>query len=303
MLLLAAAIASAALAPLPADPALPPERARAAVPVPAPAQMSKRPTRYIGTTIQLPPITQGPPIPRIHGPRDNSRPLIMIDPGHGGHDPGAHNAQNGSTEKDVTLAVAKAVRDELLRTGRVRVALTREDDQFLALEERFGLAQDLGAALFISIHADASEERGAHGATVYTLSDVASDQDAARLATRENRANVLRGVDLTGRSSAVSSILMDLTQRETLGESVRFAELLHREAQALVPFRTPWHKRAALVVLRSAEIPSVLFETGYISNDTEAERLASPEGRRRIAQGMARAIAIFAATRGRAPAP
>ena len=133
------------------------------------------------------------------------------------------------------------------------------------------------------------------------MSDVASDQEAARLAARENRANVLNGIDLTGKSSAVSSILIDLTQRETLTESVRFAELLQRESRALTPFRNPWHKRAALVVLRSTEIPSILFETGYISNDEEATRLASADGRSRIAQGMARAIAIYVATRGKAP--
>lgn len=287
MLLLAAALVSATPAPA----------------TPPPLAMAKRPTRYLGTSIVLPPITNGPPIPKIHGPNDSARPLIVIDPGHGGHDPGARNAQNGPVEKDVTLAVALAVRDELLKTGRVRVALTREDDQFLALEERFGLAQDMGAALFISIHADASDERNAHGATIYTLSDVATDQEAARLAARENRANVLNGIDLTGKSSAVSSILIDLTQRETLAQSVRFAELLQREAKALTPFRDPWHKRAALVVLRSTEIPSILFETGYISNDQEAARLGSADGRRRIAQGMARAVAIFVATRGKTATP
>ena len=260
------------------------------------ADLSRRPPRNLGFTAILPPITKGPPIPRIHGPADPSRPLILIDPGHGGHDPGARHAKSGLGEKDVTLAIALAVRDALLEGGRVRVALTREDDRFLALEERFGLAEDMGAALFVSIHADASAEPGAHGATVYTLSDVASDQEAERLAARENRANILSGVDLSGRSSTVAEMLIDLARRETLATSVRFAQLLHRETSPLVPFRQPWQRHAALVVLRSPNVPSVLFETGYISNDGEVARLNSPEGRRRIAQGLARAVAIFAAT-------
>ncbi len=292
MLFLAATLALTAPSPRPQD--MVPPRAPGALA--APAAMAKRPPRNIGLSVRLPPITQGPAIPKIHGPNDPSRPLIVLDPGHGGHDPGARNAKSGAMEKDVTLAVAFALRDALLKSGRLRVAITREDDRFLALEERFGLARDMGAALFISIHADASEETQAHGATVYTLSDVASDAEAERLATRENRSNILNGVDLTGKSSAVSSILIDLMQRESMTASVRFAELLHRETAPLVPFRTPWHRRAALVVLRAPDTPSVLFETGYISNDTEAERLRSAEGRQKIAQGVARAVAIYAAT-------
>ncbi|HEY1125441.1 MAG TPA: N-acetylmuramoyl-L-alanine amidase [Sphingobium sp.] len=269
--------------------------------LPGSAAMAKRPPRNVGLSVRMPPITEGPPIPKIHGPSDPSRPLIVIDPGHGGHDPGARNNKSGAMEKDVTLAVAATLRDELLKGGRVRVAMTREDDSFLALEERFGLARDMGAALFISIHADASEETGAHGATVYTLSDVASDAEAERLAARENRANILGGIDLSNKSSAVSSILIDLMQRETMTASAKFAELLHRETAPAVSFRTPWHRRAALVVLRAPDTPSVLFETGYISNDDEAERLRSVEGRRRLAQAAARAIAIYIATLDKGP--
>ena len=264
--------------------------------LPGKAAMARRPLRNVGLSVRMPPITEGPPIPKIQGPSDPSRPLIVIDPGHGGHDPGARNSKSGAVEKDVTLAVAAALRDELLKGGRVRVAMTREDDSFLALEERFGLARDMGAALFISIHADASEETGAHGATVYTLSDVASDAEAERLAARENRANILGGVDLSNKSTAVSSILIDLMQRETMTASAKFAELLHRETAPAVAFRTPWHRRAALVVLRAPDTPSILFETGYISNDEEAERLRSVEGRRKLAQAAARAVSIYIAT-------
>lgn len=283
MLFLAASLALIALPSIPEDIGLPA------------AAMAKRPLRNLGLSVRMPAITEGPPIPKIYGPRNPSRPLIVVDPGHGGHDPGARNGKSGAMEKDVTLAIASSLRDELLKNGRVRVALTREDDSFLALEERFGLARDMGATLFISIHADASEETGAHGATVYTLSDVASDAEAERLAARENRANVLGGVDLSGKSSAVSSILIDLMQRETMTASAKFADLLHRETAPSFPFRAPWNRRAALVVLRAPDTPSVLFETGYISNDMEAERLLSAAGRRRLAEGIARAVAIYVA--------
>jgi N-acetylmuramoyl-L-alanine amidase len=259
------------------------------------AAMAPRP-RNRGASIRIPDPAPAPPLPPIQGPSDASRPLIIIDPGHGGHDPGARNGHNGWQEKDLTLAIGRSVRDALLRSGRVRVALTRDDDRFLALEERYTIGREMGAALFISIHADASEEGGARGATVYTLSEVASDKEADRLATRENRADVLNGVDLSGKSSAVSSILIDLMQRRTMGASVRFAELLHREAAPLITFRTPYHRRASLVVLRSPDTPSVLFETGYISNDSEAAWLGTPEGRAKVAQGIARAVAVYVAT-------
>lgn len=263
------------------------------------AQMAPRP-RHRGASIRIPDPAPGPLLPPVQGPKDASRPLIIIDAGHGGHDPGARNSHNGWQEKDLTLAIARSVRAELLKGGRIRVALTRDDDRFLALEERYGIAREMGAALFISIHADASEEGGARGATVYTLSEVATDKEADRLAARENRADVLNGVDLSGKSSAVSSILIDLMQRRTTGASVRFAELLHREAAPLIAFRTPYHRRASLVVLRAPDTPSVLFETGYISNDKEAAWLGTPEGRNKVAQGIARAVAVYVAT---TPAP
>lgn len=260
------------------------------------AGMAARP-RNRGIRIRIPDATAGPPLPRIEGSPDPGRPLIVIDPGHGGHDPGAHNARSGWREKDLTLAIARAMRDELVRGGRVRVALTRDDDSFLALAERQDLARAMSATLFISIHADASEDHQARGATVYTLSETATDQEAARLASRENRADILHGVNLSGGSSAVSSILIDLMQRETLAASARFAELLHRESEGLVPFRSPPHRRAALVVLRAPDTPSVLYETGYISNDAEATWLASMDGQRRLARGFARAVTVYMATR------
>lgn len=258
-----------------------------------PANMAPRPTRRIHSiSVPIPPVARGLPLPSVEGPRDVSRPLVVIDAGHGGHDPGAVNRENGEREKDVTLAIAQAIRDQLLKSGRVRVALTREDDRFLVLQERYGVARKLNADLFISIHADSADNETARGATVYTLSETASDREAARLAARENKADVLNGVNLGGQSSDVSSILIDLTQRESMNISVSFARLLQREAAPYVPFRGAAHRFASLMVLKAPDTPSVLFETGYISNSADAAFLSSQEGRANIARGVARAIEV-----------
>lgn len=240
----------------------------------------------------IPATAPGIALPRIEGSRDGNRPLVVIDAGHGGHDPGAINGEAGLREKDITLNIARAIRDALLKEGRVRVALTRADDRFLVLEERYGIARALRADLFISIHADAANNAEAQGATIYTLSETASDREAERLAARENRADILNGVDLAQQSSAVSSILIDLTQRETMRISTDFAGLLKREASPYVPFREPYHRFAALVVLKAPDVPSVLFETGYISNAADSGFIASAAGQARIAQGVARAIMV-----------
>lgn len=235
------------------------------------------------------------PLPRVYG--EASRPLVVIDAGHGGHDPGALSGDGSLREKDVTLAVAKAIRDALLASGRVRVALTREDDRFLVLQERYGLARRLKADLFISVHCDSAGSPDATGATIYTLSEIASDKEAARLAARENKADILAGVDLGAASPDISSILIDLTQRETMNASANFARLLGREAQPLMPIKANYHRMASLMVLKAPDMPSVLFETGYISNSGDAAFLASPEGRRKVAQSVRKAVEIHFATR------
>ncbi|MEO9601132.1 N-acetylmuramoyl-L-alanine amidase [Parasphingorhabdus sp.] len=229
-------------------------------------------------------------LPKIYGPNDSKRPLVVIDAGHGGHDPGAVSPHGGKYEKDVVLAIATAVRDRLIAGGQVRVALTRDTDKFLVLEERYGIARRLGADLFISIHADAAGNQAASGATVYTLSEVASDREAAKLAARENRANIINGVNLGGSNNDVSSILIDLTQRETLNVSADFAKLLIREGQRKITFRTNPHRFASLVVLKAPDTPSVLFESGYLSNKDDVAFLSSKEGKTRIATGIASAI-------------
>lgn len=264
---------------------------REAVSRPATLRMSK-PSNPARITVRIPDPAPSIALPPIAGPRDPRRPLVVIDAGHGGHDPGAYNQKLDLREKDLTLAIAQATRDELLKTGRIRVALTRGDDRFLVLQERYGIARKLGADLFISIHADAAETPAARGATVYTLSDVASDREAARLAARENRADVINGIDLSDKTSAVSSILIDLTQRETMEASTRFAELLHREALPHFPFRSPYHRFASLIVLKSPDTPSVLFEAGYVSNDEDAAWMAGKDGRLQLAKGLAAAISV-----------
>lgn len=259
----------------------------------ASANMAPRPARRIHSiTVPIPPVARGVPLPTVAGPRDASRPLVVIDAGHGGHDPGAINRENGEREKDVTLAIAQAIRDQLLKSGRVRVALTRSDDRFLVLQERYGIARKLNADLFISIHADSADNETARGATVYTLSETASDREAARLAARENKADLLNGVNLGGQPTDVSSILIDLTQRESMNISVNFARLLQREAAPYMPFKGTAHRFASLMVLKAPDTPSVLFETGYISNSADAAFLASKDGQADIAKGVARAIEV-----------
>lgn len=263
----------------------------------SPAGFARTPSRTHSITVKIPTVAKGVSLPKIYGPNDASRPLVVIDAGHGGHDPGAINPRNGLREKDVTLAIAKAIRNELVATGRVRVALTRDDDEYLMLPERYGIARRMRADLFISIHADSAETSQARGATIYTLSETASDREAARLAARENKADIINGVNLSGQSGDVPSILIDLTQRETMNLSSNFAQLLQREASPYVSFTKAYHRFASLMVLKAPDMPSVLFETGYISNDLDAAKLAASNGQRQIAKGVAQAINVHFARR------
>ena len=236
-------------------------------------------------------------LPDIAGPSDGSLPLVMIDAGHGGHDPGAVSPHGGMREKDVTLAIARTIRAELLKTGRVRVALTRDSDTFLVLQDRYGLARKMRADLFISIHADSAPSMTATGGTVYTLSEVASDREAQRLASRENKSDIINGVNLGGTDANVSSILIDLTQRETMNVSAGFAKLLMREARPKMRLRSNSHRFASFIVLKAPDMPSVLFETGYLSNIEDVAFLSSPEGQQKVGQSVASAIQIHFARR------
>ncbi len=257
--------------------------------------LGRPPRSKYSVTVPLPPARNGLPQPRIHGPA--GRPLVVIDAGHGGHDPGAISPVTGKREKDVTLAVARAIRDELIASGRVRVALTRESDSFIVLQDRAKIARAVKADLFISVHADSAPAEEARGATIYTLSEVASDRQAQALATRENKADIINGVDLGGENREIASILVDLAQRETMNASAQFADLLKREASGLVPFRTDYHRMAGFAVLKSPDTPAILLEVGYITNPDDVARLSTGEGQRRIAQGLRKAIEIHFARR------
>lgn len=239
------------------------------------------------------PITTGP-LPKVAGAA--GLPLVVLDPGHGGRDPGAPGV-DGVTEKALTLAAARAIREALLASGRVRVAMTREDDSFVPLQERTEMARRLGAALFLSLHCDGSADPLASGGTLYTLSEVASDKEAARMAARENRADLLAGVDLGGERADVASLLIDLTQRRTMGVSARYADLLAREVAPAMHLHARPRRMAALMVLKAPDMPSVLFELGYVSNAEDAAALGSPEARARLAAAVRRATEIFLVTR------
>jgi N-acetylmuramoyl-L-alanine amidase len=242
--------------------------------------------------IELPPAGEPVDLPRVYGPQDKSRPLVVIDAGHGGHDPGASG--QGYREKDLVLGLATALRDELVKEGGIRVALTREDDRFLVLGERYAIARELGADLFLSIHADSAGEEGeVAGASIYTLSLAASSEAAARFAARENAVDTINGVTLSGQSDTVNSILVELSQRRTQADSAQFAALIAREGKGVLQFHPQARRSAALAVLRAPDVPSVLYEAGFISNPDEASQLASPEGRKKFAEVLARAIRIY----------
>lgn len=236
-------------------------------------------------------------VPPVTGARGTKRPLVVIDAGHGGHDPGSQSTDGSQKEKNIALAIAREIRDELVASGRVRVAMTRNDDRFLVLGERREIARRLKADLFISVHADSAVNTTARGASIYTLSEVASDRVAAQLAAKENRADILNGIDLGGENNEVSSILLDLAQRETMNISSQFATLLQREMSPTVKFKDDAHRFAGLIVLKAPDVPSVLLETGYISNNDDLALLLSKEYRRDIAVGVRKAIEIHFARR------
>ncbi len=245
----------------------------------------------------IPPVAGQVGLPKVLGPQDASRPLVVIDAGHGGHDPGA--GAESLKEKALTLSLALALRDELLRGGGIRVALTRDDDRFLLLEERSGIARRLNADLFLSIHADSTEGEAASGATVYVLSEKGSSDTAQRMAERENRADAVGGVVLGQQSEAVSAILVDLSQRETQAKSEELARLIQRTSRGRLPMRDSALQSAAFVVLKSPDVPSALFEVGYINNSEDVARLITHEGRHDFADIAATAIRLFFARQSR----
>lgn len=221
-------------------------------------------------------------------------PIIVIDAGHGGIDSGAI-APSGVEEKTVVLAVAKKLAEKLERTGQFRVILTRYDDTFLPLQERVQMARMNAAALFISIHADSisRKEGDARGASIYTVSDRASDADAARLADKENRADAIAGVDLSGKSDDVAGILVDLAHRETKNFSGLFARTLAGRMQSATPMHPSPLRSAGFTVLRAPDVPSVLVELGFLSNSLDVKLLTSDAWRDRVTDAMTAAVQNF----------
>jgi N-acetylmuramoyl-L-alanine amidase len=181
--------------------------------------------------------------------------------------------------------------------SRVRVALTRDDDRYLVLRERSAIAHGLGADLFISIHADSAGAGDATGATIYTLSEVASDREAASLAQRENKADIINGVNLGRENADIASILVDLAQRESMNASANFANLLRRESSRELSFRSDYHRMAGFAVLKTPDMPSILLEVGYLTNSNDVSRIYSAAGQQNIATGIRKAVDIHFAQR------
>lgn len=224
----------------------------------------------------------------------DSRPVVVIDPGHGGVDNGTQ-AASGESEKTLVLDFAKALRDRIEKGGKFRVVMTRDDDTFIPLGDRVKIARANMASLFVSIHADALPKRegDAQGATVYTLSDKASDAEAEKLAEAENKADAIAGVNLTEEPAEVADILIDLTQRETRTFSNRFARMLANEMKSVARMHKHPLKSAGFKVLKAHDVPSVLVELGYVSNKDDLQHLVSESWRSRTVGSVAQAIDAF----------
>jgi N-acetylmuramoyl-L-alanine amidase len=244
-----------------------------------------------GLTVNLPPAASD----RIYAsPAARGRPIVVIDAGHGGRDPGATSVSGEVREKQLTLVVARALRDELVKRGRVRVAMTRDDDRYLTLDERAAVARRLNAAMFVSIHIDSAANPLARGASVYSLSDVASDAEAAGVAARENA-----GEDQGGGGGAVDMMLADLAMQSQMSASADLASRLVNKAAGRVELRPNPHRFAAFHVLRRADTPAVLFEAGYLSNADDELLLRNPEERAKMVLALAQAIEADVAAHAR----
>jgi N-acetylmuramoyl-L-alanine amidase len=254
-----------------------------------------------------PPIASGPdmlavavsfpiPLPKPLPEGLDRPPTIVVDAGHGGVDPGAIGTL-GIYEKQLTLAMARRLRDLLEATGRYHVRLTRDDDTFVRLRDRIAIARAAGADLFISLHADAHSSPDLRGTSVYTLSENASDEEAAALATKENKADLIAGVDLSSESEVVTGILIDLAQRETKNHSVQFARLLIDAIGDEAYLLRNTHRFAGFAVLKAPDVPSVLIELGYLSNPDDEALLHTPTYQAKLGRAIVEAIDAYFGTR------
>ena len=246
-----------------------------------------------------PPVHQAaataPRLPAAAGDRKGLGPqkrLVMLDPGHGGPDPGAIGV-SGVQEKEITLEVARKVRRMLELTGRYKVMLTRDEDVYVPLRKRYQLAEAAGAELFISLHADINSNPRLRGTSIYTLSENASDREAAALAAKENRSDAIAGIDLSNQSDAVASFLIELRQRQTMNESALFSESLIQEVASSSKLLRNTHRFAGFAVLKSPDVPSVLMELGYLSNRQDEKVLTDPRHQEKMARSILRATDEF----------
>ncbi len=241
--------------------------------------------------VDLPPVTSD----TIYAsPLARGRPIVVIDAGHGGSDPGASGVTSSVAEKDLTLALARDLRDALVERGRVRVALTRDGDQALGLEQRAAVARRLNAAAFVSLHMDSAPNPLARGASVYSLSDVASDHEAAALAASLNH-----GSAASAGEGSVEALLSDLVMRAQMTASAGLASRLVAKSSGRIALRPDPHRFAAFHVLRRADSPAVLFEAGYLSNESDEALLRSPGHRAALVVALAEAIEADIAVRAR----
>ncbi len=230
----------------------------------------------------------GPP-GRKPDPLSAQKRVVVIDPGHGGVDPGAVT-RKGVFEKDVVLAAAKVFKTRLERSGRYKVFLTRDRDVFVRLRDRIAFARLKNAELFVSLHADAIKSKKVRGMSVYTLSEKASDKEAAALAEKENKSDLIAGVDLSTNSKEVTDILIDLAQRESMNESSRFAGVLVGKLSGVGRLLPNSHRFAGFAVLKAPDVPSVLVELGFLSNQRDARALLSGTHRTKVADALYRAV-------------
>jgi N-acetylmuramoyl-L-alanine amidase len=240
--------------------------------------------------------------PRIPLARRAGPMVVVLDPGHGGIDPGAQ--QGGMNEADLMLTFARELKEVLLRTGEIDVVMTREADIFVPLEARISTARAANADAFLSLHADALQEGGAQGATIYTLADEASDAAAAALAERHDRDDLLAGVDLTAQDDLVARVLMDMARLETTPRIARLANALEGaiKAQGIKMHRRP-QQEAGFSVLKSPDIPSTLLELGFMSSPADLANLQDPAWRARMANAVKDALIAWAMAERAAPPP
>jgi N-acetylmuramoyl-L-alanine amidase len=234
-----------------------------------------------------------PPIPPDKMPRRaDGRHVVVIDPGHGGVDPGATGV-SGIYEKDITLAAARELKRQLEASGRYHVVLTRNSDVFLPLRERVQLGRAAHGELFISLHADSLGSREVSGSTVYTLSEKASDAEAAALAADENKADIIAGANLSDYPEEVADILVDLAQRETKNDSIKYAHELVQQLEQSGWSSNHGVRSAGFAVLKAPDVPSVLLEMGYLSNAREERELRDSRYRAKLMGAVKRAIDLY----------